>query len=495
MWPATVFASLLIAASLVVAGVLGRCLWQQGSRRRHLLLAVGVAAVLGMTLALLPSLPSDDIFSYIMYGRIAVLHHANPLVAVPASFPQDPFLTFVYWRNVRSVYGPIWLLVSNGVTLLAQALGGDLGTYMFLFKALGLVCHLINMVLIWSILSIIAPRRRLLGTLLYGWSPLCLLEFSASGHNDALMLTFLLGALLLLARGWQVPALAVFGLAIATKYVPVALLPFYLLVVARQAMERAPARALAPGTPPGTRAVRAVRSIWRDRRRLAIGGLAAAWRAALVLGVVFVATIPFWSGPATLRAVLYSPPAERLDNSLLEALSQPLHGLAQALLGLDASTAQLGVDTVLKIAALLAFVALWLFEFRRAKSLAGALEACGWALLWYVLVASGWFWPWYVTWLVVLVALLPWSELSVATLLLAGGVLTLYAFKPANNAPLYGWRALFEFGPALIYLLWFAYRRRRQAVAQSSASGLASGSASGRASPPARVTPVARPLG
>ena len=86
--------------------------------------------------------------------------------------------------------------------------------------------------------------------------------------------------------------------------------------------------------------------------------------------------------------------------------------------------------------------------------------AWGWVLLWYSLVASGWFWPWYVTWVVALAALLPWGRLSVATLLLAGGALTLYAFLPLQSSFAYGYRSFLVFGPAWVYLLWRVWRAR-----------------------------------
>ena len=88
------------------------------------------------------------------------------------------------------------------------------------------------------------------------------------------------------------------------------------------------------------------------------------------------------------------------------------------------------------------------------------LAGWGWILLWYALVASGWFWPWYVTWAVGVVALCAWGRLSVATLLLAGGALTLYGFLPLQSSPVYGYRSLVAFGPALVYLLWQAWLRR-----------------------------------
>jgi len=425
-WPAlALYAALLVGASCAAGLVIPLCRRRPWAIRGHVLLALVGAAALGITCILLPALPSDDIFSYVLYGRIAAVHGANPLVTTPAAFGDDPFLRLVFWRGVRSVYGPVWLLLSNGLTQLAQALGGDLAVYTALFKLLGLAAHLANAALIWLILSHIAPSRRLLGTLLYAWNPLCLLEFCTSAHNDALMLTFALLGIYCLVRGWEFPALAALGLSIAVKYVLLALLPLYLVLVARQQLGK------------GLRL-----------RRVA---LSLVWRLGVVLGVVAVTALPYWAGPQTLAAILYSPPAQQLDNSLLEVLHWPLRGFAQAL-GVNRAVAAPIVDTGLKLAGLAAFFALWLRQLRQVRSLEGLLAAGAWALLAYVVVASGWFWPWYVTWTVALVALLPWGEVCVAALLLAGGALTLYAFQPLYSAGVYGLRALLIFGPAVAYL-------------------------------------------
>lgn len=483
-WPAAVFSALLIVAAVAATVAVWRCLRQQGSRGRHLALALVGAAIMGATLALLPSDPSDDIFSYIIYGRIAVIHHANPLVTTPASFPHDPFFAYVYWQTVRSVYGPVWLLVSGGLTQVAEMLVGGLATYVLLFKLLGVLCHLANIALIWAILSTLAPRRRLLGTLFYAWSPLCLLEFCASAHNDALMLTLLLVSVLCLTRRWAVPAMLAFGLSIATKYVPLALLPFYLVAVVRQEMARhaptlvSPATSIA-GADPSLRAIPATANAVGGNG-LAAGLLAAGWRLALVLAVVVASALPYWAGQATLGAIVYSPPAQRLDNSWHEAISWPLRWVVQSLFRLSDSTAKSVVETTLKVATLLAFVVLWLREVRRPRELVTTLEAWAWALLWYVIIASGWFWPWYVTWIVVVVALLPWSELSVSTLLLAGGVLILYAFRPQKSSPLYGYRSVLALGPGVWYLARCAWKRRRSHLPAGSASSATLASASNR---------------
>lgn len=456
-WPAlALYVVALLGASGAAALALAVARRHTQSDRRLLALVLVGALVLGTTLVLLPALPSDDLFSYILYGRISALHHANPLLQAPSAFPGDPFLALVFWRGVLSVYGPAWLLLSGGLTLLAEAFGGALATYVLLFKLLGLAAHLANSALIWAILTRLAPTRRLSGTLLYAWNPLCLLEFCASAHNDAVMLTWALLGVYCLVRAadggrvvrrragagqqllppallWEAAALVSFGLSISTKYVLLALLPLYLALVLRQQR----ARSAATGA------------------KLAGAKLAGAlaWRVGIVCAVVALTALPFWAGPRTLGALLASPPAQQLDNSPLEALSWPLRALAEAV-GLPRATAAGVVGSALKLAGLLGFAVIWLAQLRRVRDLATLLVGWGWVLLGYVLCASGWFWPWYVTWAVAVIALLPWSRLTVATLLLAAGVLTLYGFLPLYAAPLYGFRALVAFGPALSYLAW-----------------------------------------
>ena len=422
----------LIGASCAAALALRIAPEVRLTQRQALALILVCTAIFGLTLVLLPSLPSDDIFSYILYGRISAVHGANPLISTPADFANDPFLSLVFWRDVRSVYGPVWLLLSAALAALGQAFGGSLALYVALFKLLGFAAHLTNAWLIWIILGRLAPDRRLQGTLLYAWNPLCLFEFCASGHNDAVMLTLLLLAVYCLLREWEVAALVLFGLSISVKYVPVVLVPFYLALVVRR--------------------LRASDMPW-----LRVG-VAVAWRVGVVALVIALTALPFWAGPATLGALVLSPPAQQLGNSPAEAISWPLRALAQAV-GLAPNAARDLVNTGLKVIGLFAFAALWLWQFRRTRSLEGMLIAWGWTLLWYVLIASGWFWPWYVTWAVAVVALTPWRLLSRVTVLLSAGVLTLYTFQPLYALGIYGYRSLVAFGPTLVALaLVLAYR-------------------------------------
>jgi hypothetical protein len=464
-WPALLlFATLLVGASCQAALAIPLCLRTPGRSRRYLLLALGAAAVFGLTLVLMPTLPSDDLFSYILYGRIAAVHHANPLIVTPSAFPDDPFLRLVFWQGTRSVYGPAWLLLSQGLTLLADALGGSLAGYVLLYKGLGLIAHLVNTLLIWLIVGRLAPHRQLVATLFYAWNPLCLLEFCGSAHNDAVMLTFLLLGVYCLVQGWEVAALISFGLSISVKYMMLALLPLYFVLVVRRTLEQG-----------GT----------KSQAVLRVG-----WRVLVVAGVVALTLLPYWAGPQTLGAFVYSPPAQHLDNSLLDALSWPVRSLLEAL-GTSQATAAAVSLSGLKVAGIVAFSGIWLVELFRVRSLKTLLYTWAGVILAYLLIASGWYWPWYATWAVALAALVvgfgldagtpssPEREVSpaavhtvmISTLLLAGGSLVLYGFLPLYASPVYGYRALVALGPAAVYLLirggrqWPSVRRRLRQVA------------------------------
>ena len=416
--------------------------------RAVLALVLSAAGIMGLLLVLLPVLPSSDLFSYIIYGRIGALHGANPLLTVPQQFASDPFFQQVAWQGTRSVYGPVWLMISDALTWLAQALGGTPAIYVALYKLLGLGAHLGNAVLIWGILTRIAPRRRLLGTLLYAWNPLALVEFAASGHNDALMLTLILLGIWFLTREQEIPALIAWGGSIATKYVLIVLLPLYLWHVASQIMAHSGEETVA---------------LWW-RRCVAMG-----WRAGVVVATVLVLLIPFWGGPQTLAALLNSPPAQQLDNSLMDMVSWPLASLVGAL---GVTEPRLHVTSTLKVLGALGFAAVWCWQLvRRAPH--DYLTAWTWALLGYLVLASGWFWPWYVTWPLIVIALRPLDRLTYAVVLLAASVLTIYSFLPLLSTPIYGYRSVLAFGPALGYLAWTWWHARTTPKLSKDATQLA----------------------
>jgi hypothetical protein len=435
-WPQLVLLTLIFYGAAATAGAAVYLARRLGPpTRKHLLLVMAGAVVFGVTLLLIPAFPSQDIFSYIIYGRISVLYHANPLTAIPSQFPHDPVLPYVFWQDTRSVYGPVWLGLSDGLTHLAQAWGGSLAVSVLLFKFVAFLAHLGNILLLWAILGRIAPRQQLAGTILYAWNPLALLEFAGSGHNDAVMLFFFLLGVLLLVQGHEVLALLAFAASIDTKYVFLILLPLYFWFILR--------------AQPG----------WRAQARAAL------WRLGVLFGACAVLYLPYWAGPRTLGSILYAPPTQELENSLVEAISWPVRWGLAWLFGLSAEDSGTLASVPLKVLTGLLFLLLWLRLFPKIRTRRTLLEAWWWAVWFYLVIASGWFLPWYVTWLLVLAALRPTNKLLIATELLAGGVLVIYAMDPLTASPVYGLRSLLAFGPALGYLLWQRQRARQRSRA------------------------------
>ncbi len=90
------------------------------------LLGRGRAARVGVVLAITaavqlvplagPVLLSTDAYTYWDYGRLGVVHDANPYSDPPSTFPDDPAYPLMgeRWRDTTTVYGPGFTLLSEG---------------------------------------------------------------------------------------------------------------------------------------------------------------------------------------------------------------------------------------------------------------------------------------------------------------------------------------------------------------------------------------------
>ena len=61
-----------------------------------------------------PVLISTDVFSYIAYARMGVVHGINPYLHGPHAIKGDPIYTYVGhdWLRVATAYGPLYTLLS-----------------------------------------------------------------------------------------------------------------------------------------------------------------------------------------------------------------------------------------------------------------------------------------------------------------------------------------------------------------------------------------------
>ena len=199
-------------------------------RRVALFLICGWAAFFAVNLILMYPVGAADLFDQIFRARLTVHYDFNPFTTLPSSLPGDPFQAYVAWRGDPSPYGPMWETLAAG----ASYLGADsLWNNLIIFKALVVVAYGVSVGLTYAILRAWKPEWALRGTLFYAWNPLVLFEVAGNGHNDAVVVMFMLLAVyaLVLARRWAIlPALVAGAL---TKFVPILLVPVAIAAIWR----------------------------------------------------------------------------------------------------------------------------------------------------------------------------------------------------------------------------------------------------------------------
>ncbi len=392
---------LLLALGFTAYGLCAVCLCRrrEPTRQAAFLAWIGLGAGAGGAIYLFaPGLLSQDLYSYASYGHLLVAYHANPYFVPASAYPHDPLYPYIFWKTVVPLYGPVWIGVC---ALLSAIAGADHVAVVLAFRAFALVMHLLNMLLVAAVLQTRgqSPRTVALGTQLYGWNPLVLLESSLNGHVDVFMLTFLLLGLLLRARaeragvarwGGMVAPLLPLTLAALVKYIALPAVALALFLAWRTVLT-------GPSLPaPAGRASRRPR--WGPALRTLLCGTA------LCGGTVAAFYGPFLRAHSFNEAVgIYAaqPSTTGAFNSLLFTIR-----VWNKTRLLPASLTPLREHTLWTLGTLAAMLvalvggALWVWRDPTTRTL--ALAALGtWGAF---LVGSPWFFPWYLTALVGLVA-------------------------------------------------------------------------------------------
>ncbi|MGQ9502359.1 MAG: hypothetical protein ACUVSF_04190 [Anaerolineae bacterium] len=156
----------------------------------------------GLTLIWLYPITATDLFQYVLRARIWVVHHANPMSTPPAVFPDDPLLPFAgEWRVIASPYGPFWELLAGSIARLGfvTPLSGALA-----YKSVAFGGYLVCMMLLHR-MARAWKKNGAAGVLFFAWNPLVLIQGVGNGHNDMVMLAWMLLALLVWRRNTYTP--------------------------------------------------------------------------------------------------------------------------------------------------------------------------------------------------------------------------------------------------------------------------------------------------
>ena len=339
---------------------------------RRIVWAAIVAAVTAFALA--PVLLSHDVYSYVDYARLGVVHSLDPYVYPPLAAPADPAFADVTWTEATSAYGPLFTLL----------------TYPLAWLPVGVAVATLKAVAALSVLGLAAIVARLAAwrgvdplraAAFVALNPLVLVHVVGGAHNDGLtMLLAMLGvAAILSAR--EVSAGAALVAAAAIKTSALFVTPFAIAASARRRRLMGRKYAYMEGN--------------RPINRMLAGMLAAA------IGIGIVAWLVFgwdWLSAFGLAGE---------NQGRTSHMSLPI--TVARIAGLDPDAVRL-VALVLFLTLLFQLL-LWTwrgFDWVRAA----AWTAAG------LLLATSWLLPWYLVWLLPLAAISRDRPLQLLTLAL-----------------------------------------------------------------------------
>jgi alpha-1,6-mannosyltransferase len=327
--------------------------------------AIALTIVAVYTLLLLgPPLISQDVFGYLAFARLGVLHSLDPYTHVAAEAPTDAVFPFIGWPFQHSPYGPLFTLGSYPLGSLGLA-GG-----LWALKAVAVVSSL-GAVALTALAARRMGRSAKLAAVFVGLNPV-LLELAVGGaHNDTLVLLVLAGALALAAG--TLPRLraaaAVLVLGVGVKASAGLVLPF--VVMAPRA--------------------------WRERARVVGTAIGA------IILLALIAILGFGANAF----------------GFLNALNEQQQLIATH--SIPAETARWvglsDVPTWWRDVWVAGFVLVLVLTLWRTARGADWRAMAGWATL-ALLLSTAWLLPWYAIWALPLAALGDSRRLRIATLLI-----------------------------------------------------------------------------
>lgn len=327
--------------------------------------------------AVAPVLLSHDVYSYVDYARLGVLHGLDPYVYPPAAAPFDPAYARVTWIDATSAYGPLFTLATYPLAWLPVWLEVAALKATAALSVLGIA----------ALVARIAPARGvspLAAAAFVALNPLVLIHVVGGAHNDGLaMLVATIGiAAMLSAR--EATAGVAFVAAFAIK-APVAIAaPFAL------------ASALRIRHSPHRSGVNVGYALMRGRGRRFLLGAAAA---ALAIGLAAYAAFGWnWLDALGLAG-------ENQDRTTHMSIPITLARLTD----LD--------PTAVRATALILFAASFAYLLIKTWQGMDWLRAVAWASF-VLLLATAWLLPWYLIWTLPLAALSRDRPLQLLTLAL-----------------------------------------------------------------------------
>ena len=205
---------------LVYALLLPRVLAEPDAPGRLLNVALLFAVLFRIPLAAAPVGADNDMVRYLYDGRVQRLG-LNPFTIVPS----DPAVAWTHTDETRRMPSIRSRTPYPAAAQLFFRLVATIRETPRAMKVALVLCDLLTIVVLLQWLGETNRSRWL--ALAYAWNPLVILEIAHSGHIDALGALWIALAAWMLGTGRGMRAAAAFVLAVATKLLPVVLVPLF----------------------------------------------------------------------------------------------------------------------------------------------------------------------------------------------------------------------------------------------------------------------------
>ena len=193
---------------------------------------LGIGMLCAVTLIGLYPVTALDVVLYVVRARLWALYGASPMLALPADYPQDPYIQFAgEFVKEPSPYGPLWELIAQIPIRLGIL---DIGGGVLAMKLICLTSYVAMAVLIGWYARQDTRRYQVSGLTamtFFALNPLVLLEVIGNGHNDMVMLALMTLGLVLWQRGRWAWAVLALTLATLIKIAGLILLPLFGMAV------------------------------------------------------------------------------------------------------------------------------------------------------------------------------------------------------------------------------------------------------------------------
>ncbi|MFN8457043.1 MAG: hypothetical protein U0401_20660 [Anaerolineae bacterium] len=207
--------------------------------------------VFGFTLVWLYPITANDLFRYVLRGRIWAVYGESPMLSPPNNFPNDPYIAFAgEFGEWVSGYGPLWeILVQIPLRLLGTV---DMVSGSISLKFIVLIAYAMCAVILgWFAIPEIKPKftfshtlpvsnlaasqtsASLIALTFFAWNPLILIQVAGNGHNDMVFMALMVLGIAFWQRKWWAAATLALTLATLAKITGLLILPFFVIAVWR----------------------------------------------------------------------------------------------------------------------------------------------------------------------------------------------------------------------------------------------------------------------